>query len=120
MVKKSPIIPHGISVIVNSPSVFKFTGDFCNERHLKAAEAIGADIKGINVSDGGTILADHLIKLMKKTNIPNGLIGLGYSEKDLDNLTNGAFPQKRLIDNAPCKINHSELKQLFKNALSYW
>ncbi len=57
---------------------------------------------------------------MKATGIPNGLKAVGYTEDDLEDLTDGAFPQKRLIENAPLPIGRSQLKELFKNALSYW
>jgi alcohol dehydrogenase class IV len=57
---------------------------------------------------------------MKATGIPNGLSGVGYTEDDLEDLTDGAFPQKRLIDNAPMSIRREQLKDLFKNALKYW
>jgi len=42
--------------------------------------------------------------MMRSTGIPNGLKGVGYTEDDIENLTDGAFPQKRLIDNAPMLI----------------
>ncbi len=116
----NPLVPHGISVIVNSPSVFRLTGTACPERHLMAAEAVGADISGVEKEEGGNLLADHIIGMMKKTNIPNGLKEVGYRESDLDRLTESSFPQKRLIDNAPLPIDQDQLKQLFKGALEYW
>ena len=66
------------------------------------------------------ILANRIIDMMRATGIPNGLKGVGYSEDDLENLTNGTMPQRRLIDNAPMPINREQLKDLFKKALSYW
>ena len=118
--KDHPMVPHGLSVIVNSPSVFRLTGPACADRHMRAAEAVGADVAGVDEKDAGDLLAGHIIKMMKATGIPNGLMGVGYTEDDLEDLTNGAFPQKRLIDNAPMPVSRGQLKGLFENALSYW
>jgi hydroxyacid-oxoacid transhydrogenase len=114
------MIPHGISVIVNSPAVFRKTGPACPERHWKAAAAMGADLTDTKVEEGGDILADQIIGMMRETGIPNGLSGVGYSMDDLDALTDRSYPQKRLIDNGPMPISRGELKELFRDAMSYW
>ena len=114
-----PMVPHGIAVIVNSPAVFRFTGPACPERHLWAAEALGAETTGVN-KQPGEILADKVIEIMRDTAIPNGLSGVGYSEADIAKLTDRAWPQKRVIDNAPVKITKDELSGLFRDAISYW
>jgi len=115
-----PMVPHGISVIVNAPAVFRLTGPACPERHLKAAKAMGAEVDGAEPSDAGDILADRVVAMMRQTGIPNGLRGVGYSADDLDALTDRALPQKRLLDNAPLPIDRAALKGLFRDALSYW
>lgn len=115
-----PMVPHGIAVILNSPAVFQLTGPACPDRHMLAVEAIGADIKKTDEKDAGAILANRIIEMMKATGIPNGLKGVGYTEDDLENLTDKAFPQKRLIDNAPMPVNREQLRDLFKSAMTYW
>ncbi len=115
-----PIVPHGLSVIVNSPAVFRATGRACPDRHLLAAEAMGAEVKGADERDAGDLLADAVIEMMKKIGIPNGLKGVGYTEGDLEALTEKTFPQKRLIDNAPLSVSRDQLKDIFRGALSYW
>ena len=115
-----PMVPHGMSVIVNAPSVFRFTAEACPERHLDGAAWLGADTRGAAPSDSGEILAKHLIGLMRATGIPNGVSGVGYSEGDVAALSEGAFAQQRLLTNAPREISRGDLGDLFRGAMRYW
>ena len=115
-----PIIPHGMSVIANSPSVFRFTAPACPDRHLDASGCLGADLGGAGEDDAGEVLSARIISLMKATDVPNGLGGLGYGEEDIGALTEGSFPQRRLLDNAPLDISKESLAGLYKDALAYW
>jgi alcohol dehydrogenase class IV len=115
-----PMVPHGISVIVNAPAVFRFTGPACPDRHLKAAEAMGADVTDAPLDDAGDILADRVIALMRETGIPNGLAGVGYSEEDLPQLVEKAHAQQRLLVNSPSPVGRTELGTLFRDAMRYW
>jgi hypothetical protein len=35
-------------------------------------------------------------------------------------LVQGAWPQKRVIDNAPIKVTQEVLSNIYENAYSYW
>jgi alcohol dehydrogenase class IV len=115
-----PLVPHGISVIVNAPSVFRATAATSPERHLQAAEALGADIRSAAPGDGATILSAALVSLMKQAGVPNGVRGVGYQETDLEALTKGAVMQKRLVENAPMPVDHTSMRALFLDAMAYW
>ncbi len=115
-----PLVPHGISVIVNAPAVFRFTGPACPDPHLLAPAAMGADTAEVGVEAAGDLLADRVIEMMRATGIPNGLSGVGYGTEDIPALTDRSFVQKRLIDNAPCAVSRDQLQALFTAALGYW
>ena len=116
----APMVPHGMSVIVNAPSVFRFTAEAVPERHLEGAQLLGADVRGALPSDAGEVLSERLIALMRATEVPNGLSGVGYNRDDIPALTAGAFPQQRLLENAPRAISEAALNGLFADALTYW
>jgi len=115
-----PMIPHGVAVVVNAPVAFRFTGPVSPERHLRAAEALGADIRGADPKDAGAVLANRFVEMMKKTGIPNGLSGVGFGQEDLSALTAKAAPQKRLLDNSPRPVGKEDLERMFGEAIAYW
>lgn len=115
-----PMVPHGMSVIVNAPAVFRFTADACPERHLEASAWLGADIVGAGRDDAGEIVARRLIHLMQLCAIPNGVGGVGFHDGDIDTLTAGAWAQQRLVNNAPKPVGQQQLADLFRDAMRYW
>lgn len=112
--------PHGMSVIVNAPAVFRYTSEHCPQRHFQAAEMLGADISGAHEDNAGELLATKLSDMMQQTNMPNGIAGVGYAESNVDDLVSGAFAQQRLLSNAPCQVHKNDLKRLYQDAISYW
>jgi hydroxyacid-oxoacid transhydrogenase len=114
------IVPHGMSVIVNAPAVFRFTAAACPGRHREAARVLGSDVSDVAENDAGRALAERIIELMRATEMPNGLAALGYTRADVGALTEGAFPQRRLFANSPREISPDQLQHLFETALSYW
>ena len=116
----SPFIPHGVSVILMAPSVFRYTAAGSPERHMQAAGFLGADSKGATPDDAGEVVAGRLVELMKNTGAPNGLKGSGFKENDTQRLAASAFRQKRAIDNAPRESNLTDIENIFSAAKTYW
>ncbi|MBZ0280395.1 MAG: iron-containing alcohol dehydrogenase [Anaerolineae bacterium] len=115
-----PLIPHGMSVILNAPAVFRWTAQADPKRHLWAAELLGADVRGAADEDAGEILAQAIIKIMKDTGMPNGLSAVGFTENDVEKLAEGTLPQHRVTKLSPRPANKEDLMALFKEAMQYW
>lgn len=116
----SPFIPHGISVIVSAPSIFRYTAEAAPERHLAAAGFLGADCSQAAMADAGDVVALRIVELMRATSIPNGLQGVGFTPDDVRALTESALRQKRAIANSPRESNAVDIENMYRGALSYW
>ena len=116
----APFIPHGISVIVTAPSIFRYTAKATPDRHLEGADCLMADAKGATPDDAGEVLSKRLIELMKATNMPNGISAVGFDETRLDALTNSSIRQGRAIANAPRESNQVDIENMYRGALTYW
>ena len=114
------ICPHGISVIVNAPSVFRTTASAIPARHADAAEWLGADTSGAGPDDAGEVLVSRILRMMRDTGMPNGVNGLGYVAGDVTKLADGAYAQQRLLTNAPIAVDKDSLQALFHGAAAYW
>ena len=113
-------ISHGMSVILNAPSVYRYTAEACPERHLDGAHALGADVGGAAARDAGEVLASTLIGFMQATGFPNGLAAVGFGPSDVAALVEGTVPQQRVIGNAPRQATREDLQRLFSGAMRYW
>ena len=117
---KTPFVPHGISVVVNAPAIFRYTAEATPERHLEGAQHLGADAKGATIDDAGEVLSKKLVQLMRDTHMPNGLTGVGFNEQHVKALAESSVRQARAIANAPRDSNVVDLENMYRNALSYW
>jgi hydroxyacid-oxoacid transhydrogenase len=115
-----PLIPHGMSVILNAPAVFRFTAPADPVRHLEAARLMGADVAGAGPGDAGDVLAAAVIDLMRRTGMPNGLGAIGFGPGDVDALVAGTVPQHRVTKLSPCPAADDDLRRMFLDAMRYW
>lgn len=118
--KDHPIIPHGLSVILNAPAVFRYTASANPMRHREAALLMGADVKDIDDEDTGEVLAAQIVQLLRDLDMPNGLSGVGYDASDIDAFVTGTLPQHRVTKLAPRPTGAEELRVLFQDSMELW
>ena len=116
---ESPFIPHGISVITSAPAIFRYLAEGAPERHLEAANSLGANAWDAGNDEAGEVVAGRIIELMKKTAMPNGIGDLGFSEGDVKTLAASSVRQTRAIDNAPRETNLQDIENIYAAAINY-
>jgi hydroxyacid-oxoacid transhydrogenase len=114
------LIPHGMSVILNAPAVFRFTASANPDRHLRAAEALGVEVAGIAAADAGRVLADRITWFLRRVGMPNGLAEVGYSSSDIPRLVEGTLPQHRVTKLSPRPAGAEDLASMFQDAMRAW
>lgn len=117
---EAPMVPHGLSVVINAPAAFRFTAEAAPERHLEVAAALGADTADARPEDSGGVLAERLVTMMRATGLPSGLTEIGYAESDIPALIAGTLPQQRLLVMAPREVGKDDLAAIFTGAMRYW
>jgi len=115
-----PLVPHGMAVILTAPAAFRFTYATSPERHLRAAELLGVPVAGLSEAARREALPGALIALMRDVGIPNGLLAIGYGERDVAALVDGTLKQPRLLAGAPRSVGGGELDWILRDALRYW
>jgi hydroxyacid-oxoacid transhydrogenase len=114
------LVPHGLSVILNAPAVFRFTAAASPVRHLAAAEALGVDVARASSNDAGSILADRITWFIQRLLLPNGLREVGYTSADVPALVDGTLLQRRLTTLSPRPAGGEELSAMFEEAMIGW
>ena len=109
-----PLVPHGLSVVLGAPSVVRAFAPFAPERHREAAEALWLRVEA---PEAGEALASELVRLMQATGQPVRLAEIGYGPGDLESLAQITLMQRRLLENAPRKVERDDLVELFRAAL---
>ncbi len=115
-----PIVPHGMSVILCAPAVFRFTAEADPARHLEAARLMGAETDGVPPQRAGEVLADTVVRLVRQLELPNGLRAIGYAPEHIDALVAGTLPQHRVTKLSPRPAGEAELRQLFLDSMTLW
>jgi alcohol dehydrogenase class IV len=112
-----PFVPHGHSVIVTAPAAFRFTYEAAPERHHRVAALLaGAPVE---VPDADT-LPDVLRALMRDVGAPRGIAELGYDERDVPALVEGALKQQRLLVVSPREVSADDLGHILNASMTNW
>jgi hydroxyacid-oxoacid transhydrogenase len=113
-----PLVPHGISVILTTPSVVRFTAPVRPERLLWVAEALGLDVSRANPDDAGRLVSDEVVRYMQRLGVPSGLKAVGYSTSEIPSLVEGTLPQERIVKICPRPVTEDDLACLLEESIA--
>ncbi|OLL72221.1 Alcohol dehydrogenase [Pseudonocardia sp. Ae168_Ps1] len=109
------MVPHGQAVASTAPEVFRWTYPGNPQRHLRAAELLSG--RTFTTTDGADALAGVLAELMSDIDVPVGLRSFGFTEDDLDTLTDGTLKQTRQLAVVPRAVDRDAVTSIFRRSL---
>mmetsp|Transcript_1437 Transcript_1437/g.1615 ORF Transcript_1437/g.1615 Transcript_1437/m.1615 type:complete len:455 (+) Transcript_1437:74-1438(+) len=112
-----PLIPHGLSVVLHAPAVFKFIEPARTDRVARAAEVLGVES---TQSEKSGALSDMIVEYMQRLNVPGGLRKVGCKDDFLDNLVQGTLPQHRVTKLSPKQASPDDLHKMFVNSMDIY
>ena len=92
-----PMVPHGMSVALTGPAVFRWTTPSSPDRHREASGIFNeykpdnTDDSRLSDEDVGEVLHDRIAKFLVDLDQPRGLSGLGYKSEHIPALVKGAI-----------------------------
>lgn len=110
------MVPHGMAVALTAPAAFRLTYAAAPERHLRAAQLLDPTATG----DPAQQLPSVLVAILRDIGIPNGLTAIGFDESDIEDLTDGAMKQQRLLTTAPLPITEDDVRQVLADSMTLW
>ena len=113
-------MPHGFSVILNAPAVFRFTASVepraaYGKRRRRWEWMFPAATKRTRAHS-----AERITWFMQRLKTPNGLREIGYTPVRHSELVEGTLPQHRVTKLSPLPAGPEELSALFKMRWSRW
>lgn len=116
--RAEPMVPHGESVSLTAPAAFRFTFPAGPERHVQAAQWLDPRIS--EVGEPRERLPQAMISLLRDIGIASGLAAVGYDQRDIPNLVEGALKQQRLLSMAPRDVVAEDLETIFAGSMTNW
>ncbi|NRA39673.1 MAG: iron-containing alcohol dehydrogenase [Planctomycetes bacterium] len=113
-------VPHGVSVTLGAPAVFRLLAKTLPDRICECYAAMTGSSKKVSAEEATEGVVNKLIEIMQDLELPNGLSALGYTDDDIPDLVAGCLKQSRLLVNSTIVVDEAVLSELFKNSMTIW
>jgi alcohol dehydrogenase class IV len=109
-------IAHGDSNAVLLPYVMGYIRQSCEKRMKDIYEAMGFSSANLSQEEASYKCVAELKRLVEDVNIPSTLKGFNITEDALQNLTNDAIKQKRILARSPMPLLEADISAIYKAA----
>jgi alcohol dehydrogenase class IV len=108
-------VPHGLGCAILLPRVMSFNAAFAAGKYARVAEALGADVRGLDAASGAEKAAELVAALSAEIGIPAGLSTFGVTERDIPAIAREARGSS--LDGNPVAADEGALAGILRAAL---
>ena len=107
-------LPHGVANAILLAPCMKVVRPYAVEKFAQVWDLVpGADTT-LSDEDKSHALVDYFAALVKRLNLPDNLESLGVPRADIPSLADAALNVKRLMNNAPCTVDHAAVQAIYQ------
>ncbi len=109
-------VPHGVANTLMLPWVMEFNMLACLPHFREIALALGEQVEGLSLREIADKAVDAMRQLAVDIGVPQYLSDVGIPVSAIEELTEGALTQTRLLANNPRKLTREEIMQIYTHA----
>jgi alcohol dehydrogenase len=109
-------VHHGTANAICLPHVIRFNSDELGGLYRHVAEALGADVRGLDDAAAGAAAADAVAKLNARVGLPARLREVGVPEGELDACVEGSLSDGAIVYNGKFAADHDLVLGVYREA----
>lgn len=107
-------LPHGVANAILLAPCMRVVRPHAVEKFAQVWDLVpGADTR-LSAEEKSHALVDYFAALVRRLNLPDNLETFGVPRDDIASLSDAALNVKRLMNNAPCQVNHDEVQAIYR------
>lgn len=107
-------LPHGVANAILLAPCMKVVRPHAVEKFAQVWDLLPDADTSLSAEEKSHALVAWFAALVKRLNLPDNLEALGVPRADIPALSDAALNVKRLMNNAPCTVNHEDVQAIYQ------
>ncbi|EKY3917475.1 iron-containing alcohol dehydrogenase [Enterobacter hormaechei] len=107
-------LPHGVANAILLAPCMKVVRPSAIEKFAEVWELVPEADMTLTAEEKSHALVEYFAALVKRLNLPDNLEALGVPRDDIPSLADAALNVKRLMNNAPCNVDHADVQDIYR------
>lgn len=107
-------LPHGVANAILLAPCMTVVRPYVVTKFAQVWDLVPDADTTLSDEDKSLALVDYFAALVKRLNLPDNLEALGVPRTDIPILADAALNVKRLMNNAPCTVDHTDVQEIYQ------